>query len=72
MFDSEPPLTRTPSVPAGNPSSSRTQSSATSSTLAGPDEPSQEDAIALKPVPSHSPRTSAYDEGPGTRAKYRG
>ena len=31
--------------------------------------PAHDDAIALKPVPSHSPSTPAYDDGPGTLAK---
>ena len=40
--------------------------------LAGPEPPAHEVTRALKPVPSQSPRTPANDEGPGTRAKWRG
>ena len=58
-----------PSVSSGSPSSSRSQSSTTSSTVAGPEPPFHEAAIALKPVPIHSPSTPVNDDGPGTRAK---
>ena len=54
------------------PNRERSQSSTTSSTVAGPDPPGHEAAIALNPVPSHSPSTPANDDGPGMRAKYRG
>ena len=66
---SEPPLASTPSVPSGMPSSERSQSSTTSSTVAGPEPPFHDAAMALKPVPSQSPSTPAKDDGPGTRAK---
>ena len=59
----------TPSVRSGSPSSSRNQSSVTSSTVAGPEPPPHDAAIALNPVPSQSASTAGYDEGPGTRAK---
>ena len=65
----EPPDTKTPSVPSGSPSICRIHSTTTISTAAGPDPPPQLDEIVLKPVPIHSPRIAAKEQGPGTRAK---
>ena len=65
----EPPESRIPAVPSGRPSASRSQPSTTSSSVAVPDPPPHDDAIACMPVASQSPSTAAYDDGPGTRAK---
>ena len=61
-----------PSVPSGRRRRVRSQSSTTSSTAVGPAPPPQEAAMAWNPVPSHSPSTAGYDDGPGTRVKKRG
>jgi hypothetical protein len=72
MLAIEPPDNSTPSVFSGSPSREASQSQTTSSTAAGPEPPAHDAAMVWWPVPSHSPSTPAYDDGPGTRAKYRG
>jgi len=69
MLAIDPPESSTPSVVSGRPSNEASHWQTTISTVAGPDPPAHDAAMVWWPVPSHSPRTPAYDEGPGTRAK---
>src|SRR3954467_13953036 len=68
----DPPLTKAPSAPAGSPKSSRSQSSVTSSIVAGPEPPVQEPTKTLRPAASASAKTPTGLLGPGIRAKKRG
>ena len=57
IVPTEPPLTIAPSVPSGSPHSSRSQSSTTSSTIAGPAPPVHEPVNTLKPDAAASAST---------------
>ena len=50
----EPPVVSTPWAPSGSPQISRSQSSTTSSTVAGPDPPVQEPEKTLNPAAAAS------------------
>jgi hypothetical protein len=52
--------------------SAASHSHTTSSTVAGPEPPPHEDAMALYPVASQSPSTPAKAAGDGIRARKRG